>query len=106
LPSARFQCCTNAFGWYQLGADLAPTVSLSRYRRTAYDVLELSMIITNPKIYTRSWISETKRFRKLAMDSIKTVDGWTGLLEDVCAPADEVDIFDKRVRDPAGGVIR
>jgi hypothetical protein len=43
-------------------------------------------------------------FRKLEKDSIKTVDGWTGLLEDVCAPADEVDIFDKLVRDPAGGV--
>jgi hypothetical protein len=28
----------------------------------------------------------------------------TGLMEDLCAPADEVDIFDKRVRDPAGGV--
>jgi hypothetical protein len=77
-----------------------------RYRRTAYDVLELSMTITDPKVYMRPWVSETKRFRKLGKDSIKTVDGWTGLLEDVCAPADEVDIFDKRVRDPAGGVIR
>ena len=75
-----------------------------RYRRPQYDVLELSMTITDPKIYTRPWVSETKRFRRLEKDSIKTVDGWTGLLEDVCAPADEVDIFDKLVRDPAGGV--
>lgn len=75
-----------------------------RYRRTAYDVLELSMTITDPKIYTRPWVSEAKRFRKLEKAAIKTVDGWTGLMEDVCAPADEVDIFNKLVRDPAGGV--
>jgi len=77
-----------------------------RYRRPLYDVLELSMTITDPKIYTRPWISETKRFRRLEKGTIKTVDGWTGLLEDACAPADEVDTFNKRVRDPAGGVVR
>jgi hypothetical protein len=76
-----------------------------RYRRTAYDVLELSMTITDPKVYTRPWVSENKKFRKLPKDAIKTVDGWTGLMEDLCAPADEVDLFNKRVRDPAGGVI-
>ena len=76
-----------------------------RYRRTAYDVLELSMTITDPKVYTRPWVSETKKFRKLPKDAIKTVDGWTGLMEDLCAPADEVELFNKRVRDPAGGVI-
>ena len=77
-----------------------------RYRRTAYDVLELSMTITDPKIYTRPWVSQTKKFRKLETKlGIKTVDGWGGLMEDVCAPADEVDNFNKRVRDPAGGII-
>ena len=77
-----------------------------RYQRTAYDVVELSMTITDPKVYTRPWISETKRFRRLEKPAIRTVDGWTGLLEDICAPADEVDTFNKRVRDPAGGVTR
>jgi hypothetical protein len=76
-----------------------------RYRRTAYDVVELSMTVTDPKLYTRPWVSETKKFRRLGKDAIKTVDGWTGLMEDVCAPADEVDLFNKRIRDPAGGVI-
>jgi hypothetical protein len=72
-----------------------------RYRRTAYDVLELSMTITDPKIYTRPWVSQTKKFRKLETKmGIKTVDGWGGLMEDICAPADEVDNFNKRVRDP------
>jgi hypothetical protein len=77
-----------------------------RYKRTAYDVIELSMIVTDPKIYTRPWVSQTKKFRKLdTKDGIKTADGWGGLMEDLCAPADEVEQFNKRVRDPAGGVI-
>jgi hypothetical protein len=77
-----------------------------RYRRTAYDVVELSMTVTDPKVYTRPWLSQTKRFRKLdTKNGIKTVDGWTGLMEDLCAPADEVENFNKRVRDPAGGVV-
>jgi hypothetical protein len=77
-----------------------------RYKRTAYDVMELSMTVTDPKIYTRPWVSQTKKFRKLdTKDGIKTADGWPGLMEDLCAPADEVEQFNKRVRDPAGGVI-
>jgi hypothetical protein len=76
-----------------------------RYRRIAYDVLELSMTIADPKVYTRPWVSQTKKFRLLPKDGIKTIDGWTGIMEDLCAPADEVDQFNKRVRDPAGGVI-
>jgi len=77
-----------------------------RYKRTAYDVMELSMTVTDPKIYTRPWISQTKKFRKLnTKDGIKTADGWGGLMEDLCAPADEVEQFNKRVRDPAGEAI-
>jgi hypothetical protein len=77
-----------------------------RYRRMASDTLELSMTITDPKVYTRPWTSETKRFRKLVTkDGIKTIDGWGGLLEDLCAPADDVEQFNKRIRDPAGGVV-
>jgi len=76
-----------------------------RYRRTAYDVLELNMTITDPKIYTAPWKSETKKFRRLEKGSIKSIEGWVGILEDLCAPADEVEQFNKRVRDPAGGVV-
>jgi len=76
-----------------------------RYKRTAYDVLELNMTITDPKVYTAPWKSQTKKFRKLAKEGVKTVDGWTGLLEDICAPADDIDIFIKKIRDPAGGVV-
>jgi hypothetical protein len=76
-----------------------------RYRRISYDVLELNMTITDPKVYTGVWKSQTKKYRKLAKDGIKTIDGWAGLLEDICAPADDVEIFNKRIRDPAGGVV-
>ncbi len=75
-----------------------------RYKRTFYDTLELSMTITDPKVYTKPWTSQTKKFRKLDINGINTIDKWSGLIEDVCAPADEVDQFDKRVRDPAGGI--
>jgi hypothetical protein len=83
----------------------ADMVLEERYRRTAYDTLELTMIINDPKVYTAPWTSDLKKFRRLEKNGIKSIDGWAGLLEDVCAPADEVDQFNKRVRDPAGGVI-
>ena len=71
-----------------------------RYRRTNYNTIELNWTITDPKYYTKPWVGQTKRFHLVT--NIKTVDGWTGMLEDVCAPADEVDNFDKRVRDLTG----
>jgi hypothetical protein len=46
-----------------------------RYKRTAYDVIELSTV-TDPKVYTRPWVSQTKKLRKLdTKDGIKTADG-------------------------------
>ena len=44
-----------------------------RYWRTAYDVLELSMTITDPKIYTKPWTSRLKRFRLLPKNGVKTI---------------------------------
>ena len=75
-----------------------------RYHRISYDTLELNMWIDDPKIYRGRWNADVKRFKLLPKDYIKTLDGFTGLLEDLCAPADEVDQFDRRIRDPAGGV--
>jgi hypothetical protein len=36
------------------------------------------------------------------VQDIETVDGWAGMMEDPCAPADEVDQFDRRIRDLTG----
>jgi hypothetical protein len=72
-----------------------------RYRRVAYDTLELNMTVTDPKYYARPWKSQTKRFKLLPKDFIKTPEGWAGLLEDICAPVDELE-FNRVIRDPAG----
>ena len=68
-----------------------------RYRRTNYNTLELNWTITDPTVYTKPWVGQTKRFHRIEPNTIKTVDGFTGMLEDVCAPADEVDKFIKNI---------
>jgi len=74
-----------------------------RYRRVNRDTLELNMTITDPKIYTAPWVSDVKRFKLLPRE-IMTYDGWDGILEELCAPVDAVENFNKRVMEPAGGV--
>jgi hypothetical protein len=74
-----------------------------RYRRVDHDTLELSMTLTDPKTYTKPWVSETKKFKLLKKEEI-SYDGWYGMLEEICAPIDEVDNFVDRVVNPAGGV--
>jgi hypothetical protein len=73
-----------------------------RYRRTNFNTVELNWTITDPKLLTKPWVGQTKRFHMLEKDAIKTVDGFAGIMEDICAPADEVDQFDKRIRDQLG----
>jgi hypothetical protein len=72
-----------------------------RWRRVSYDTLELSMTIVDPKIYTTPWVSETKRF-KLQRREHMTYDNWYGIMEQLCAPIDEVDGFIERIVKPAG----
>jgi len=74
-----------------------------RYRRVDHDTLELSMTIDDPKTYTKPWVSQTKRFKLLKKEEI-SYDGWYGMLEEICAPVDEVDNFLNRIVKPAGGV--
>jgi len=66
-----------------------------RYRRVDHDTLELKITVDDPKTYTKPWVSETKMFK---------LEPKYELLEEICAPVDEVDEFNKRVRNPAGGV--
>jgi hypothetical protein len=63
------------------------------------------MWIEDPLIYVGRWNSDVKRFKLMAKDAIKTPEGWTGILEDLCAPVEDVEQFNKNIRDPAGGVI-
>jgi len=73
-----------------------------RYRRVDHDHLELAMTLTDPKTYTRPWISQKKVFT-LQPPGSKSVsnDGWFGLYEEICAPLDEVDQFNTRIRNRA-----
>ena len=61
-----------------------------RYTRINYDTLELTMTLTDPVYYQEPWVSERKRMHLIPRDFIQS-SGWSGLLEDLCAPADEVD---------------
>jgi hypothetical protein len=63
-----------------------------RWRRVDPDTLELSLTITDPKIYTKPWVSDKKVF-KLSKEEI---------YEEPCVPSEE-QYFNERIRDaPAG----
>jgi hypothetical protein len=67
-----------------------------RYRRVDRDTLELTMTLTDPKAYTKPWVSEKKTFRREASHEIEEL---------FCVPS-ENDDFNKRVPDPGAGVTR
>jgi len=67
-----------------------------RYRRIDADTLELTMTITDPELYTRPWVSDTKLFR---LDRAKS-SRWDEQI--YCVPTEEYK-FNQRVRDEAGG---
>jgi hypothetical protein len=79
----------------------ADMVLEERYTRMNYDTLELKMVLTDPAYYAQPWVAQTKRMHLIPRDFIKS-SGWSGLLEDLCAPVDEVDTFNRLIRDPAG----
>ena len=76
-----------------------------RWTRLNHNTLELKMTITDPVICTKPWVSQTKRFHLIPKERVEPTTGWKSLFEDLCAPVDEVDQFNKRIRDPAGGVL-
>ncbi len=67
-----------------------------RYRRRDPDTLELTMALTDPEMYTRPWVSDTKVFR---IDREKS-KRWDEQI--YCVPTEEYK-FNQRVRDVAGG---
>jgi len=75
-----------------------------RWRRTAHNVLELNMILTDSGIYTQPWKSDTDTFRLATNTDLAAGTGWAGIAEDRCVPMDEVEQYNRNVRNPAGGV--
>jgi hypothetical protein len=76
-----------------------------RYRRVDHDHIEMVVTVYDPKYYVKPWVSQKKTWQLLKNPSEYSPPGWNGLIEELCAPADEVFEFNKRIRDPAGGVI-
>jgi hypothetical protein len=76
-----------------------------RYRRVDADTIEYRITMVDPKFYTTPWVSDRKTFERKPPESY-TFSGWKGIFsgvtEAICAPMNEVDDFNKRIRDPAG----
>jgi hypothetical protein len=65
-----------------------------RYYRADHNTIELGMTLTDPKAYTKPWVSEKFTF--------KLADGKTEMREDVCVPSVEAK-YKETIREPAGG---
>jgi len=63
-----------------------------RYRRVDPDTLEVNMTLTDPKAYTKPWVS----------DKIVFVNSKAAIFEEICAPSEE-NHFNDRIRDAAVG---
>ena len=98
----------------QFGYPMSEQMRLEeRYTRISYNAIELKMTITDPVMYARPWGSETKTYQLVPKEEVvgwyeKMTDlkGWYGVMEEICAPVDEVENFNRRVRDPAAGIQR
>jgi hypothetical protein len=67
-----------------------------RYHRLDRDNMQLVITLTDPKVYARPWVSETKNLRLSPLKDF--VD------ELFCIPSEEQE-FNRRIRNPAGGLI-
>ena len=70
-----------------------------RYRRPAFDTLEMQVTITDPDLYTKPVGGDTKVHR------LQVEKGTDERLETFCVPSEE-EAFNKAIRDPAGGVVK
>jgi hypothetical protein len=67
-----------------------------RYRRVNHDTIELVITLTDPKAYTTPWVSSKKTLTRQNLTEFPD--------ELFCVPSEEQE-FNRRIRDPAGGVI-
>ena len=63
-----------------------------RFHRTDADTLQVNMVLTDPKAYTKPWVS----------DQIVFVNAKAAVFEEICAPSEE-NLFNDRIRDAAVG---
>lgn len=76
-----------------------------RWTRIDADTLELRMTLHDPTYYTAAWGGGYPILFKRENPDYVSYYGWDGLYsgitEQICAPLDEVEMFNKRIRDPA-----
>ncbi len=75
-----------------------------RYTRISHDIIEGQLTINDPKMFTRPWVHPKSQFTRMSDRSV-TFFGWKGLFsgvtDGICAPVNEIEDFNKRIRDPA-----
>ena len=75
-----------------------------RWTRIDADTLELRMTLHDPTYYTAVWGGDHPILFKPENPDYVSYHGWDGLYsgvtEQICAPLDEVEMFNKRIRDP------
>lgn len=62
------------------------------------------MTVTDPGTYTVLWKSDLVTFRLVPDKDLAAGIGWAAMAEDKCIPLDEVNQYNQKVRNPAGGV--
>jgi len=75
-----------------------------RYKRTDPDTIEFQMTLYDPQFYTASWVGAKRVYKRLP-EKEYTLSGWKGLYsgntDAICAPMNEAEDYNKRIRDPA-----
>ena len=76
-----------------------------RYTRVDHDHIEMTVTLTDPKFYAKPFVSQKKTWQLLTNpEQYSAQPGWNSLMEELCAPIDEVFEFNKRIRNKAGGL--
>jgi hypothetical protein len=68
-----------------------------RYRRSAYDTLEMTVTLDDPKAYTKPWVGRDRMRLKLLPSS-------TDLMEMICSPAEAMEY--QRLNSAQGSAVR
>jgi len=75
-----------------------------RYKRTDADTIEFQLTLVDPEFYTAPWVGAKRVYKRLP-EKEYTLSSWKGLYsgntDAICAPMNEADDYNKRIRDPA-----
>jgi hypothetical protein len=75
-----------------------------RYTRVDHDHIEMTVTLVDPKYYSKPWAAQKKSWELLPPERYSPQPGWTSMMEELCVPMDEVLEFNRRIRNPAGGI--